>query len=101
MNAIQDLIEGRRLVCPVVEVAHGDLVLRAKAASEWPVRVERSAGGEATVWQWFVWDELERDLEATGEDLAGRWPVGEKVYRSRDDQLGSHRPRRGWDRISQ
>jgi nitrate reductase gamma subunit len=22
------------------------------------------------------------------------------VYRSRDDQLGSHRPRRGWDRIS-
>jgi nitrate reductase gamma subunit len=23
------------------------------------------------------------------------------VYRSRDDQLGSHRPRRGWDRISQ
>ena len=23
--------------------------------------------------------ERERDLEATGEDLAGRWPVGEKV----------------------
>ncbi len=21
------------------------------------------------------------------------------VYRSRDDQLGSHRPRRGWDRV--
>ena len=27
--------------------------------------------------------------------------VSMDVYRSRDDQLGSHRPRRGWDRISQ